>query len=575
MTKKREELEQRVDRLLRQVTVPEKYKGKVLDTITQLSVSGHYKMVEDVFEEIVRKYDGETLDKVMEAISEVELNSLRYPSHYDLKAMAETFNHPEVAREFNKKNKEFSLLLFNLAKGGLVGKLSLPSLDDVLSVISLGKKYGYREDVVQLLDRTLKRSQDYDFFHGTIDILNDEHVVKAILTLDEPQAFLDLAEWPYGEKKKSITKRLAQAIWEYEPDVIDYVAETLREVIVEKPDNPNTDHKIPLALECLLASYYVSLVENPAVKDLAKRKGLEGFKRIKKFSPKVEWDPQKVTDYCRAIDPYGFRRGSPSLDEEFLRKNPFTKLTPIKTFPARTVGIIPQKGLEIISGTYFTSIDAAVPETIQTAAEIQKARVELNAQDNTSLNNRGFFTANVALYGVEDRKPFLLFGGREAFLKLYAPQIEAMYREIRFISESEVYTLPPAEKAWALNKGIRSGALERFDLEELVRVEDNGKMRNHFCIDTAHVHQLRKSQRKLAELIHGSGEDYLKAMEMLARKFHPETRVCLFYPNDVSLIAGANLVGQASFLCNFFCDSGFEANNCNFTYDFHLLGVRR
>ena len=133
---------------------------------------------------------------------------------------------------------------------------------------------------------------------------------------------------------------------------------------------------------------------------------------------------------------------------------------PAPILPPRNISV----PLEVIKGNYLTAIQAAVPETIQTSAELQKARVEFNNKGEIDLNE-GFYTANVSLYGIEEGKPFLLFGGREAFLRLYIPTIEIVYKQI---VEDGNYTLPDVDKAWALGEGISSGALKRFDLAELI-----------------------------------------------------------------------------------------------------------
>jgi len=228
--------------------------------------------------------------------------------------------------------------------------------------------------------------------------------------------------------------------------------------------------------------------------------------------------------------------------------------------------------LEVIKGNYLTAIQAAIPENIQTAAELQKARVDLNSRNDTSLNYLPFYTANVPLYGVENDKPFLLFGGREAFLRLYGPKIEDVYSQI--LVPNEVYILPEADKAWALDEGLRSGTLTRFDLTELFeeRVHDEY---GYFPVNTKNGVHLSGAKRKLAELIYGSGSNYFDTLKMLSEKVISKTKVWIFSPKYISAIVGNNLVGSASMLSDFGNGSSFDADDRNVSNSYSIRGVRK
>jgi len=225
--------------------------------------------------------------------------------------------------------------------------------------------------------------------------------------------------------------------------------------------------------------------------------------------------------------------------------------------------------LEIISGNFLEAVQAAVPETIQTAAELQKARVELN---NASLYNTIFGTANVPLYGVENGKPFFLFGGREAFLRLYVPNIEEVCRQIS--SSEKVYTLPDTDKAWAMKEGISSSALKRFDLAELIETKYDDKY-GYFTIYTKNAALLGGAKRELAELIHGQGNDYFNTFKMLAECAISKTRVFLLNSDYVNSIARNNLVGRASKLYSFNLETCFEAVNPHVNERSALCAVRQ
>ena len=236
-----------------------------------------------------------------------------------------------------------------------------------------------------------------------------------------------------------------------------------------------------------------------------------------------------------------------------------------KLLPPETSG-----HLEIITGNYLEAIQAAIPETIQTSAELQKARVEFNFRGDTSLN-KVFYTANVPLYGVENGKPFLLFGEREVFLRLYVPKIEEVCRQI--LSSSKGYVIPDADKAWALGEGIRSNALKRFDLAELIETKHD-KGYGYFTINTNNCAQLNGAKRKLAELIHGQGNDYFNAFKMFEDKGISETKVWLLNPDYVISTARNNLMGRASWLDFFGNDSNFVAIGRGIYGSGRVRGVR-
>ena len=225
--------------------------------------------------------------------------------------------------------------------------------------------------------------------------------------------------------------------------------------------------------------------------------------------------------------------------------------------------------LEIITGKYLEAIKAAVPETIQTSAELQKARIEFNNRGDTSINNL-FYTANVPLYGVENGKPFLLFGEREAFLRLYVPNIEEVHAQINNCFN---YIFPPADKAWALGEGISSGALTRFDLAELIETKQDNEF-SYFTIDTNKADKLSRAKRELAELIHGQGNDYFDTFKLLSEQKISSTKIWLLNPDYVSSLANKNLIGRASWLDIFGGSSNFSADVRYINYVIRVRGVR-
>ncbi len=227
---------------------------------------------------------------------------------------------------------------------------------------------------------------------------------------------------------------------------------------------------------------------------------------------------------------------------------------------------------EVIRGNYLTAVQAAIPETIQTAAEVQKDRVELTAQGDTSLNNVGLWTANVPLYGLLDGGPSLLLGSRVAFMRLYVPHIQEVYSQI-LTTANHVYTLPREDDEWASIEGLSSGALIGFNLREIFD-EKNDNQYNYFSFNPGKASELYGPKRQLLELINGTGDDFLRVMEMLSENGVTESRVYGLNPDFVTSFRNVRLVGRASWLYYFCSDSYFGANGRDVSDYGRLRGVR-
>ena len=204
--------------------------------------------------------------------------------------------------------------------------------------------------------------------------------------------------------------------------------------------------------------------------------------------------------------------------------------------------------LEVIRGNYPAAIQSADPRTIQTAAEIQKDRLT-----DESLGRINLWTANVPLYGLLDGKPSLLFGGREAFVYLYVPNIQKIYSQIS-TPPHHIYTLHALDYEWALTEGLSSGTLVSFNLRELFDKKYTDEF-GYFSFNPSKASDLSGPKRQLLELINGTGDDFLRVMEMLSQQRITESRVYGLNPEYVASLGNFRLVGLASWLYSFDCDS--------------------
>ena len=227
---------------------------------------------------------------------------------------------------------------------------------------------------------------------------------------------------------------------------------------------------------------------------------------------------------------------------------------------------------EIIPGNYRDAILFTDPRTIQTAAEIQKDRVEFNARGDTSLNHVGFWTANVPLYGLLKGEPSLLFGGRKAFLQFYVSNIQEVYRQI-VATENNIYTLSWADDELARFEGLNSGTLVGFDLKKLFDKKFSDEF-SYFSFNPSKAYELYGPKRQFLELIHGLGDDFLRVMEMLSEHGITESRVYGLNPDIVTSFKNVRLVGLSSCLYDFYDDSDFSVDCDGVDSISRLRGVR-
>ncbi len=233
----------------------------------------------------------------------------------------------------------------------------------------------------------------------------------------------------------------------------------------------------------------------------------------------------------------------------------------------------PTQLIEIIEGNYLDAFRKSVPETLHTSAEVQAKRVESEKIKDNSLN-RWFYTANTPLYGMDGKTAIHFFGGREAFLRLYAPSIETVYTQI-VDGRNNVYALPPEGVQWAKGEGLSSGALKSFELKSLIKTKDDDEY-GYYTINTAKPDKLNDERRAHAELVHSAGEGFYAIMDMLKRAGISQTNVYLLLPRFIqkSSAEKGQIVGRGARLVDVRYYSGFDGGACGINDRNAFLGVR-
>ena len=233
----------------------------------------------------------------------------------------------------------------------------------------------------------------------------------------------------------------------------------------------------------------------------------------------------------------------------------------------------PTQNIEIILGNYLEAFNASIPKSLHTSAEVQAKRVEYNKRKDNPLN-QWFYTANTPLYGMDGKTAIHLFGGKEAFLKLYAPHIDAVYDQI-VNGKNNVYTLPPEDAQLARTDLVGSGALKQFDLKSLIQKKDNDEW-GYYVINPAQPNKLKGERRAHAELVHGQGDAFYATMEMLVKAGIIQTNVYLLNSQFVkkSCAEKGQIVGRGAGLNGMISNSIFLGGARSLGSHDAFLGVR-
>jgi len=212
--------------------------------------------------------------------------------------------------------------------------------------------------------------------------------------------------------------------------------------------------------------------------------------------------------------------------------------------------------LENPQGTLLNVSKKINLSTVQHAREIQRDR-----QTDTALRDMWFWTADFPLYTMEKGQATLYFADGKhnlAFQHLDDAVEQLRTKNNYFPNDSDIGSVINAKST--LKVKLSDLKLERYDDEW-----------SYFEIDTAKYSKLNKSQRVLAERVHGKGKAFDKTMKMLrdpkgddSNTGIQKTRVYVLNPTYVKNTLeknNAKSIARVSALDNFGDDSDFDASN--------------
>ncbi|MBI5390523.1 hypothetical protein HZB02_03475 [Candidatus Woesearchaeota archaeon] len=207
-----------------------------------------------------------------------------------------------------------------------------------------------------------------------------------------------------------------------------------------------------------------------------------------------------------------------------------------------------------------------MPKTWQTSAEICVARVT-----DPELRTRPFYTANFAMYRVEDGEAVLYFGGREA-----NPLMAHMEEAASQLIKTGNYLVPAVQRD-AVLASVNEGTTLKVNLADLDLKGSNDEFSSFFTINTAALDTLNPAQRALASRVYGKKNALQQYMGFLAEANNKETRIYVLNPDYVKKkIRGNAAVAQACWLKEFFVKGSiFDATfSCVYVRS-AVRGVRR
>jgi len=209
--------------------------------------------------------------------------------------------------------------------------------------------------------------------------------------------------------------------------------------------------------------------------------------------------------------------------------------------------------LETIAGNLFNAGSQIDLSTMQTSAELTAERTsdETDKELQNKLKNIVFYTGNFAAYRVEDGKAVLYFGEREANPILNNLEI-ACYKLIN----KRNYGLNSSE-VLAIKKSVDSGTTIRVKLEDLGLQKKYEDECSYIEFKTDDFDSLNKAQRAFAEKVHGSGDNFTKAMSKFKKDGINKTRIYVLNENYVKENAGEEGIARA---CRLY--------DLDYTYDF-------
>ena len=205
---------------------------------------------------------------------------------------------------------------------------------------------------------------------------------------------------------------------------------------------------------------------------------------------------------------------------------------------------------------------------------------------NPELRNERFYTADSAVYTVEKGGKKGLLGkirsslgrDKEAFLYLGRGETNPVFNNIEEATQQLIRTgnyILPKEKREEIDAVITAEDTLKVKLSDL-RLQGNNNVFRYFGVDTANYDSLNEHQRRVAERVYGSGDDFVENMKMLNEAGMRRTRIYVLNPDYVKRnVPQDGALARASRLFDFDLGSGwFYADNGGVDLLKCLRGVR-
>ncbi|MFC1800915.1 hypothetical protein ACFLZB_00410 [Nanoarchaeota archaeon] len=186
------------------------------------------------------------------------------------------------------------------------------------------------------------------------------------------------------------------------------------------------------------------------------------------------------------------------------------------------------------------------PDTIQHSDEITNER-----RIDESLRDKSYWTADFALYMVEDGKPVLyLARGKENIIFENTRRIKSRTNKS---AGADAFFVTGTESVQSV---INSKDTLRIEISDLNLIEDKRyeDKSTYFKIHTFNYELLNETQRKFAERLFGQGDDFNQNMEMFKQAGVNKIRIYVLIPKEGEVIARACSLGSFGKSCSFYAE---------------------
>jgi hypothetical protein len=219
-----------------------------------------------------------------------------------------------------------------------------------------------------------------------------------------------------------------------------------------------------------------------------------------------------------------------------------------------------------VSGPLIEAFAQVTPNSIQEANKIQTRR-RTQPENEENLRLEDFITGDGCVYNVENGKAVLYLTNTALNPILKEDNVADAVRQITETGNYEV-KLKDFER-------IKKRAPTRFVLSDLKLTRSNNEM-SFYEINPVSYGRLNTEQRKLAERVHGKGEKFTKAMQMLNTPFkyigQNTTRIYVLSPKYVQDVARDVPIARVGYLAWFLGASSFFS--CSKSVDFDDCLIR-